>query len=424
MQLYVLLIIIIFFTPIFIACAVAADISLTASSKLKLYKYQKAGNVNADTVLKLQENIGSVSASIHLFETTIHTLSTTFTTAIIAHMLPEYGSHIHAMIVTFILTFTVVTYGEITPVIYVYSKPETISLFCAPYLWKWYRFTYFITYTIEKIAVLSLRLFNININKSNKIVDSDELKVAIDLHGGDKQSYEKTILKSILDIKNIDVSDIMIHRNKIISVDITDDILNIIDIITKSNHTRIPIWEDNTDNIIGVIHTKDLIRTITASNNLTNQEIRKIMNKPCFIPETTTLFAQMQRFREEHSHIAFVVDEYGSLEGMVTLEDILEEIVGEILDEHDEELSQIVITKKGEYIIPGDTTIRDINKTYHLSLPEMHHISTIAGLIFEVSKKIPLAGEEFNINDKFTIKVLKMNKNKILLAQLTPNNRV
>lgn len=417
MSLFLLLFLIVICTPILVACAVSAEVSLAASSKLKLYKLQKEGNKNADTVLQLQERIGSVSASIHLFETAIHTFSTTCTTTIIAGMLPAYGSHVHATIVTIILTFVVVTYGEIMPVVYVYSRPEAVALFCAKYLWKWYRITSWITLCIETLARWSLKVLRVHITQNVKTVDLDELKMAIDLHGGEKQSYEKTILQSILDIKNINVSDIMIHRNKIISVNIDDQIHIIIDTIIHSAHTRIPVWKGNTDNIIGVIHIKDLIRLMLIDKEISHEKFIKIMNKPWFIPETTTLFSQMQRFREQHLHIAFVVDEYGSFEGMITLEDILEEMVGEILDEHDEERSNVIITPNGEYIIHGDTSLRDIKKLYNLCLPDLG-VSTIAGLVFEVSKKIPEVGEVC-IVDKFILKVLKMSKNKILLVQVT-----
>lgn len=413
----ILLIFVILITPCLVACAVSADISLTASSKLKLLRLQREGNASAIKVLKLQDNIGSVSASIHLFETIIQTLSTTFATTLISNMFPEVGSHIHVAIVTLIFTFMVVTYGDILPVIYVYSNPEPVALFYSRYLWIWYRWTGVFTSCIEKLAMFSLKFMRIKINDKKNYVDLDELRTAIDLHGGEKVSYEKTILQSILELRNIDVSDIMIHRNKMISVNIEDTVLNIIQTITNSSHTRIPVWKNHKENIIGVLHTKDLAQRLVENHDIDHSIIKNIMIEPSFIPDTTSLLLQMQRFREKRSHIAFVVDEYGSLQGMVTLEDILEEMVGEILDEHDENISTMRITKNGDYIVSGDTTIRDFNRYYNLHLPEMDNVSTIAGLVLETSKNIPDVGDIFEI-EKFKIKILKMSKHKILLVQI------
>ena len=415
-----LFILVLILTPALIAGAVSADIALTASSKLKLHKMKRDGELRAAKVLKLQENIGSVSASINFFSITINILSSTIATILVSELLPNMSSNIHALIVTVILTFCIVTYGEIAPVIYVYSNPEKVALFYANFLWRWYEITHHITNLIERLARKSLRLLKINISKKSNIVDSEELKMAIDLHAGDKQSYEKKMLKSILDINSANVESVMVYKDKIEAISINNSTDKIIDFMINSSYTRLPIYDGDINNIIGVIHTKDLIRMIRSKKEITIQDIRDASKSPYFIPSTTKLLPQMKNFQNGKSHMALVVNEYGDLIGMITLEDILEEFVGEISDEHDPILTGARVTSDGYYIVDAGTSISDIEKIYNIYLPHSSDVLSIGGLVSERLGRMPKVKDEIRVN-QFKIKVLDMNKNKIITVRISKN---
>ena len=198
----IIFVILLLLTCLLVAIVVSADIAITASSKLKLYRISKEGDHRAKILLDLQNNIGSVSASLHFLDTMISTLSATLATGLIAVILPDINASVHALIITVLFAFFITTYGQIAPVIYVYSNPERIALLYAKVLWKWYRLTRFITSLIERIARYTMKIVGMKIHEKTHVIDSDELKMAIDLHDGDS-SYTKTILRSIVDVTNI-----------------------------------------------------------------------------------------------------------------------------------------------------------------------------------------------------------------------------
>jgi Mg2+/Co2+ transporter CorB len=279
-----------------------------------------------------------------------------------------------------------------------------------------------LTKAINFIAQETLRLLGIKIKQdTSEVASAEELRGAIELHAGSsgEAEYERAMLRSILDLTTVEVTEVMRHRKTMFMMNIEAPNQEIIDKILGAPFTRIPIWKGNPDNITGIVHTKDLFKAIQAhKGNLTELDIEKIAASPWFIPETTTLFSQLAAFRQRREHFALVIDEYGDLQGMVTLEDILEEIVGEIVDEHDIEVPGVRITPDGTYVIDGTLTLRDLNRLYSWDLPD-ENAATLAGLILHETREIPEIGQSFMIHG-FRMVVLRRLRHQITQIRVTP----
>ena len=237
-----------------------------------------------------------------------------------------------------------------------------------------------------------------------------EVTAVDDLRGTIEQSPEeggfvkddRDMLGSILDLSQVEVGDIMVHRRDMTSLNISDAPAIVINAAIESEHTRIPIWQDDPENIIGIFHTKDVLKIDRA--NATREQLIGLLKEVVFIPETTCLKDQLENFRRTRAHIGMVVDEYGSLMGLVTLEDILEEIVGQIDDEHDKVIRGIKHQKDGTYIVRGNLNIRDLNREMDWSLPIDDYANTIAGLVIKLAENIPEIGDKFQLNEfEFTV---------------------
>ena len=227
------------------------------------------------------------------------------------------------------------------------------------------------------------------------------------------------MLLSILDLADVDVEDIMIHRKSVEMIHSEQKMEDIIQDVLKSPYTRLPVWKDNPDNIIGVIHAKLLLQEMNSNDGKAGKiELENIMMEPRFVPESTSLYEQLQAFRENREHFAVVVDEYGAFMGVVTLEDILEEIVGEIDDEHDIAFAGVRILNNRQFLVDGTVTIRDLNREYDWGLPDEEY-STIAGLILYESQTIPEVGQSFMFHD-FRFDIVRRQRHQITKIRITP----
>jgi Mg2+/Co2+ transporter CorB len=236
------------------------------------------------------------------------------------------------------------------------------------------------------------------------------------------------MLRSILDLAEVWVEEIMVYRRDVIALNIDLPAAQIVEEVLKSPYTRIPLWREEPDNIVGVLHAKALLRAVQQAHQSTLEEtgeadggrldIEAIASDPWFIPETTDLLSQLQAFRSRHEHFAIVVDEYGEFLGIVTLEDILEEIVGDIADEHDIEIEGVLVEKDGSVVVDGRVTIRDINRRFDWRLPD-EDAATVAGLVLHEARIIPEEGQVFAFHG-FSFEILKRRRNQIISVKLTP----
>ena len=236
---------------------------------------------------------------------------------------------------------------------------------------------------------------------------------------GSVEKSDRDRLGAILDLHELEVSDVMVHRTDMLSLNADDPIDQIVREALESPHTRIPIWKGEADNIVGIVHAKDLVRALyAAGNDAAKIDLMKIASKPWFVPDTTSLQDQLAAFLRRKSHIAIVVDEYGELEGMVTLEDIIEEIVGEIADEHDLSIQGVRKEADGSVVVDGSVPIRDLNRALDWNLPDTQ-ATTIAGLVIHESQMIPDEKQAFTFHGmRFT--VMKREKNRITRIRVKP----
>jgi len=273
-----------------------------------------------------------------------------------------------------------------------------------------------ITYIIRYLSENFWKVFGVNIGGKNTW-DSpqEELRGAIDAFSNLRHEGEKNMLHGVLDLSSITVGEIMVPRNDIETISSDKSLKDIKKQILKSPYSRLPVWEGKPDNITGILHIKTFIKAYEKNETF---DLKEVCSDPWFVPESTPLPHQMNAFRKKKQHLSIVIDEYGSIQGIITLEDILEEIVGEITDEHDKPVDEIQKEKDGSYTMEGTTSIRHINRLLDLDIPD-DDVSTIAGLIINESREIPKEGQVFRFYE-VEFKIIKKRHNQIKSVNLKP----
>jgi len=275
---------------------------------------------------------------------------------------------------------------------------------------------------IETFIRLFLRLFGIRIEENQPILSAtEELRGTVDLleEEGAVVKYDADMFGGLLDLSELEVSDVMVHRTNMHSINGDLPPAEMLSEVLTSANTRLPLWRDTPDNIIGIVHAKDVLRALAAANgDATKLDFEKIAADPWFVPATTSLADQLKAFRSRKAHVALVVDEYGEVMGLVTLEDILEEIVGDIADEHDVQVLGLRQQPNGAIIVDGSVPIRDVNRAMDWRLPD-EDATTIAGLVIHEAQTIPDAGQAFTFY-RYRFEVLRKSRNRITQLRVTP----
>lgn len=405
---------IIFVFSLFSAVLSASETAVTMASRLRLNQLAKKGKKGATLLLSLQENMHTLISTIILTHTCLFAGVTALASQMMSSVLSEWGILAASLVMGAFMTL----FLEVLPKVYAYYFPEQVGLFLAGFIQCLRSALRPLTKFMDAFAHNVLRFLGVNL--SIKRDNMEDLRGAIDLHtGAEIALHERAMLRSILDLSLVTVDEIMVHRKNILSFNMDLPPAELYRKIFSASYTRIPLWKDTPDNIIGVVNIKKLARASQNSSEPVN--LQEMMSAPWFIPDTSTLFDQLQLFKAKSSHQAFVVDEYGSLLGMVTLEDILEDIVGEITDEHDVVLPGVRCTANGDYIIQGSVTLRDLKRQYDWSLDESE-ASTLAGLILHETRSIPDVGSVLSIKG-FTLKILRKHNHQITLIRVTPHDK-
>lgn len=395
-----------------------SEAAVLAASRVRLYHLAKKGDPKASIVLDVQAQIGGFIGSVLLLNTWFNTIVTALVTGILTYLFGVMGAVYAAIGMGALITI----YGEVLPKLYVYTCPDKVAMTLSPLFKPLLTIMYPLTKAMNFIAQQSLSLLGVRVQEdASEAAAAEELRGAIELHAGSsgEAETERAMLRSILDLTTVEVTEIMRHRKTMLMINIDLPNKEIVEQVLKAPYTRIPIWRDNPDNIVGILHGKDLLRAAQVHDeDLEKLNIETIASAPWFIPETTTLFSQLAAFRQRREHFALVVDEYGDLQGMVTLEDILEEIVGEIVDEHDVEIPGVRIVSDGTYVVDGPVTIRDLNREFRWDLPD-EHAATMAGLVLYETREIPEVGQSFMIHG-FRIDILRRHRHQITQVRLTP----
>lgn len=396
----------------------ASEAAMLASSRVRLFHLAKKGDKRAGAILDLQKKMGEFISSFLLLNTWSLALVTALATQVLTYLVGSLGGLYAAIGMGALVTI----YGEVLPKMYVYTCPDRVALAFSPFFRPLLFIMSPLTKTIDIIAQGSLALMGIKIkHDTSQAASVEELRGAIDLHVGapGEGDDERAMLRSILDLTTVDVTEVMRHRKTMFMINIDLPNQAIVDQALKASYTRIPVWKDNPDNIVGVLHAKDLLRAVQGcTDDLKTLDIQKIATPPWFVPETTTLLSQLAAFRQRREHFALVIDEYGDLQGLVTLEDILEEIVGEIVDEHDVEVPGVRMAGDGTYVIAGTLTIRDLNRLYGWNLPD-EHAATLAGLVLHETREISEVGQSVMICG-FRMDILRRHRHQITQLRVTP----
>jgi Mg2+/Co2+ transporter CorB len=395
-----------------------SETALTAASRPRLHQLEKSGDHRAVLVNRLRARQERVIGGILVGNNLVNIAASAVASSLAIGWFNEAG----VAIATVFMTLLVVIFAEILPKTYALRHADHLALQVAPVL----RVTVFVltpvTVFAQQIVRWAFILFGGSLgSRETGEAREEELRGAIDLHAytDEAAADEGYMLRSVLDLGDVDVVEIMTHRKNLEMIDLAHSVEQVIDQVMESPFTRLPVYQDDPDNVVGVLHAKELFRAVQSCDGGIDQlDIKKIASLPWFIPESTSLQNQLHAFRRRRSHFALVVDEYGALMGVVTLEDILEEIVGDIDDEHDIPVAGVRHDRGGSYLIDGSVTIRDLNREFGWGLPD-EHAATLAGLVLHEARLIPETGQRFAFHG-FRFEIVRRDGNQITSIRLSP----
>ena len=403
-----------------------SETALTAASRGKLRSAADKGSRGAQTALDITEDNERLIGSVLLGNNVVNILATSLATAVLTKVFGQNG----VAAATLIMTLLVLIFAEVLPKTVAITNPEKVASFVATPIGLVVRLFAPIVAAVRFFVRGVLLVFGVRTDPDSHILAvREEIAGALQLgHSeGIVEKEDRDRILGALDLNERVVEEIMLHRSGIEVIDATLPAQDILTQCLQSQHTRLPIYQDDPENIVGVIHAKDLLRAMhkllilgdANAKALADFDIMTVAMPPYFVPETTTLDDQMREFLRRKSHFALVVDEYGGLQGLITLEDILEEIVGEIADEFDgDDADQIEATSDGAYLVEGAMTIRDLNRAHDWSLPD-EEANTVAGLVIHEAQMIPVEGQVFSFHG-FRSEVLEKAENRIATLKIRP----
>jgi Mg2+/Co2+ transporter CorB len=395
-----------------------SETALTAASPARMHTLEQQGDPRAQVVNRLLAQKDRLIGAILLGNNLVNILASALATSLLISLVGEAG----VAYATIGMTMLVLIFAEVLPKTYAIHNADGIALAVSRTLRVVVQVFSPVTVAVQWIVRSTLSLFGVRITSPlGASLREEELRGAIELHTGEgeEEKHAREMLRSILDLADVDVEEIMVHRSNVITINVDQPTEKIVDEVLSSPYTRLPLWRDDPDNIVGVLHAKSLLRAVhTQQADLEHLDIVEIANNPWFIPETTDLLAQLQAFRQRQEHFAIVVDEYGEVLGVVTLEDILEEVVGEIADEYDIEGEGMRALRDGSVVVEGTVTIRDLNREFDWRLPD-EEASTIAGLVLHEARRIPDIGQVFAFHG-FRFEILRRQRNQITSIKVTP----
>ncbi len=406
---------------VFSAFFSGSETALTAASRPRLHNLAQSGNHRANMVNDLWREKEHLIGAILLGNNLVNILASALATSALIAIFGDTG----VVYATLAMTVLVLVFSEVLPKTYALQNADRAALAVAPAL----RFIVMLlkpfSLVIQMIVRAALSIFGIKVRHALTAEASEEqLRGAIDLHQGEgeEEKTEREMLRSILDLGDVWVEEIMVHRKDVVAIDLGQPPAKIVEEVLASPFTRLPLWQDDPDNIVAMLHAKALLRAVQAvGSDLDKLDVKAVASAPWFIPETTDLLSQLQAFRNRHEHFAIVVDEYGEMLGIVTLEDILEEIVGDISDEHDEDIEGVQLQRDGSMIVDGKVTLRDLNRRFEWRLPD-EEASTIAGLILHETRRIPDVGQVFTFHG-FKFEILARKRNQITSIRISATTK-
>jgi Mg2+/Co2+ transporter CorB len=396
----------------------AAETALTGASPPRMHRLEQQGNKRAAQVNRLLDRKDEAVSAVLLGNSVTNILSASLTTAVLTSLFGAAG----VVYATAIVGVLVVVFAEVMPKTWALLRADRVALVLAPSILLTLTLLGPVARAVGWVSRGFLYAIGVRAPTGGAGEHAELLRGAIEMHGEDKTDEdapaEKAMLRNVLELGDRTVGDVMTHRANVVLIDANDPTDSIVTQMLAAPYTRIPLYRDLPDNIVGVVHAKDLFRAVKAAGGPETVKIADVMTTPWFIPESSILFDQLEAFRARHEHFAIVVDEYGALRGIVTLEDIIEEIVGDIEDEHDAIQRDVVRRDDGSLICQGTLPVRDLNRAYGWSLPE-DVATTIAGLVLHEARRIPEVGQVYAFYG-FRFEILKREGTRIAELRIVP----
>jgi Mg2+/Co2+ transporter CorB len=402
----------------FAAFFAGAETALTAASRARMHALEMSGDPRAALVTKLIGMRGRLISTMLLGGQFVTIGSSAIATSV---MLDLYGDH-GVWAATVVMTALIVAFGEVMPKTIAIAYPDRVSLLIAPVVVFFVMVFSPVVTAVEALVRLILRVCGFSLTETDpSVTGHEELMGAVDIlhREGEVERSERDMFGGLLELSEVPVSDVMVHRTKMRLIDADLPPEELVQEAIESPYTRLPLWRGDPDNIIGILHAKDLLRALVAAGgDASKLKIAELALEPWFVPESTSLRDQLQAFLRRKTHSALVVDEYGVVQGLVTLEDFIEEIVGDIRDEHDETVQGVRKQRDGSIVVDGAMTIRELNRTMGWNLPD-EEAATVAGLVIHEARAIPEPRQTFAFYG-FRFEVLRKQRNRIAALRVTP----
>jgi Mg2+/Co2+ transporter CorB len=395
-----------------------SETALTALSRASMARLEKHGNKRAAIVNRLLQQRERLLGALLFGNNAVNIAGSALATGVLLTWFGDVG----VVYATVMMTILVVVFSEILPKTAAFNAPDRIALLVARPMQLIVMVFGPVLMTIEALVRWLLKHVGMTVGDDQQVLSAhEELRGAVDLlhREGDVEKVDRDMFGGVLDLRELAVSDVMIHRTGMITLNADDLAEDVVNAVIASPVTRLPLWRGNPENIVGILHVKDLLRALHAvDGDSAKVDIAALLTPPWFVPDTRPVSEQLKAFRRRKTPFALVVDEYGEVQGLVTLEDILEEIVGDITDEHDVAMPGVRRQPDGSVNVDGAVPIRDLNRVMEWNLPDAE-ATTIAGLVIHEARSIPEVGQSFTFHG-FRFRVLRRSRNRITALRIQP----
>ena len=396
----------------------ASETALTASSRAAMMRLEKQGNRDAGIVNRLMATRERLLGAILFGNNLTNITASTLATGVLLEIFGRTG----IIYATVVMTVVICVVAEVLPKTAAFNMPDRMALAVAKPIESTVRLFAPVLRSVEWLVRIILRGLGMPVGKIHSILSPDEeLRGAVDLmhRAGVVEKTDRDMMGGLLDLRELTVSDVMVHRTKMVMIDAGDPPREIVDAVLGAAVSRLPVWRDTPDNVLGVLHVKDLLRALhAAGGDASKIDIEALARPPWFVPDTTPLYEQFKAFRDRKTPFALVVDEYGELEGLVTIKDIIAEIVGDISDEHEIAVAGVRMLPDGSANVEGSVPVRDLNRAMDWNIPD-DEATTIAGVVIHEARSIPEPGQSFTFHG-YRFQVLRKNRNRITSLRVTP----
>ncbi len=394
------------------ALSSGSETALTAVSKQRAFRQRDKGAKNANFILKIKDFKDEFITGILLANNLFNILATALMTEL---LVSEFGG-LGVTVATIFMTLMIVIFSEVTPKIFAINKPMTFALRVSKFFYFYTKLIKPIVNLINKISNKIIKIIGLNLNADQSKIIEEEFEGAVQLQKQYSKDgeYEADYMSNILELKKLKVDELMTHRNEILYINLDDPYKQNLKIISTSAYTRIPVIKGNFNNLIGIFDIRDLLKE--SSMEESNESIERNTSQPVYIPQNKLAMKQLIDFKSSREHMVLIVDEYGEIQGLITLEDIIEEIIGEIFDETDTDETYLEKIDDSNYLFNGNASVREINRSLDINLPDQ--FVTLSGLIHDLAKEIPKVGKVFYVGD-IKLQIISRSINKINKVKLS-----